>query len=215
MSEILLISSQTIDEADKEINVGRLLQNINIRFRGIPESKESELIIDSPYALSSYLLEDSEKSPLLEDGGMPTGDIGLFLNKALIITGRLKDLIIRGGVNISPFALENILRRESKIKEAAAIGLPHEIWGECIVACLLIKKNVNSEMLQLNILKRCTEELAEGMRPDYYVFLDNFPYSSTGKVQKHILVKCLTQLVLPGITGSPTLFIDLRGKNWA
>lgn len=215
MSEILLVASQTIDEADKEINVGRLLPNINIRFRRIPESRESELIIDSPYALSSYLLEDSEKSPLLEDGGMPTGDIGLLLNKALIITGRLKDLIIRGGVNISPFALENILQRESNIKEAAAIGLPHEIWGECIVACLVIKKNIDSEMLQLNIQKRCTEELAEGMRPDYYVFLDNFPYSSTGKVQKHILVKRLTQLVLPGITGSPTLFIDLRGKNWA
>lgn len=215
MSEILLVASQTINEAEKESNVGQLLPNINIRFREIPESKESELIVYSPYALSSYLLEDSEKSPLLEDGGMPTGDIGLLLNKALIITGRLKDLIIRGGVNISPIALENILQRESKIKETAVIGLPHEIWGECIVACLILKKNIDSEMFQLNIQRRFTEDLAEGMRPDYYVFLDSFPYSSTGKVQKHILVKRLTQLVLPGITGSPNLFIDLRGKNWA
>jgi acyl-CoA synthetase (AMP-forming)/AMP-acid ligase II len=192
MSEVLLVAAQTRVEAAEQINVGHLLPGVHATFRAIPERREPELVINTPYALSSYLLEDGESSPLLGDGGMPTGDAGQMEGDALIITGRLKDLIIRGGLNVTPVAVENVLKRELGIQEVAVVGLPHDIWGESIVACLVAESGRNVDTLQANLHLRCTKELAEGMRPDRYVWLEDLPHASTGKVQKHVLIERFT-----------------------
>jgi acyl-CoA synthetase (AMP-forming)/AMP-acid ligase II len=192
MSEVLLVAAQTRAEAETQINVGHLLSGIHATCRVIPEYSEPELVINTPYALTSYLLEYGESSPLLEDGGMPSGDVGEMVGEALVITGRLKDLIIRGGLNVSPVAVENILQRELGVQEVAVVGLPHDIWGESIVACLLVEEGIDIETLQANLQRRCTKELAEGMRPDRYVWLNDLPRTSTGKVQKKILVRQLS-----------------------
>jgi long-chain acyl-CoA synthetase len=191
MSEVLLVSAQIRAEADTGSNVGRLLPGVRAAFRAMPERSELELVIHTPYALTSYLLEDGEASPLLDDGGMPSGDVGQMEGDALIITGRLKDLIIRGGLNVSPVAVENVLLRESGVQEAAVVGLPHDFWGESIVACLVAETDANNATLQENLQLRCVKELGEGMRPDRYVWLDSLPRASTGKVQKHVLIERL------------------------
>ena len=191
MSEVLLVSAQTRAEADTSSNVGRLLPGVHATFRAVPERGESELVINTPYALLGYLLEDGETSPLLVDGGMPSGDVGQMEGDALIITGRLKDLIIRGGLNVSPVAVENVLLREPGVQEVAVVGLPHDFWGETIVACLVAEAGADVDTLQISIHLRCAKELGEGMRPDRYVWLDTLPRASTGKVQKHVLVRQL------------------------
>ena len=191
MSEVLLVSAQTRGEADNSTNVGHLLPGVHATFRAVPERGEPELVINTPYALIGYLLEDGESSPLLADGGMPSGDVGQMEGDALVITGRLKDLIIRGGLNVSPVAVENILLREPGVQEVAVVGLPHEFWGEAIVACLVAETGNSIDTLQANLQLRCSKELGDGMRPDRYVWLDNFPRASTGKVQKHVLVERL------------------------
>jgi len=188
MSEVLLVSAQTPTEAATQINAGRLLKGVHATFRFIPENREYELVIRTPYALTSYLLEDGHSSPLLDNGAMPTGDVGQVVDDALIITGRLKDLIIRGGINISPVAVENVLQRELGVKEVAVVGLPHGVWGESIVACLVAEDGFNVEELKVKLHLRSTKELAEGMRPDRYVWLSDLPRASTGKVQKNLLV---------------------------
>ena len=192
MSEVLLVATQTRTEADTQINIGQLLPGVYATFRGIPEFSVPEMVINTPYALTSYLLEDGESSPLLADGGMPSGDIGKIENDALTITGRLKDLIIRGGINVSPIAVEKVLQREPGIQEVAVVGLQNDIWGESIVACLVVKTGINVDELQAKLHLRCTKELAEGMRPDDYVWLNDLPRASTGKVQKHFLIERLT-----------------------
>lgn len=188
MSEVLLVSAQTRTEADTNNNVGRLLPGVRAAFNDVPGRSELELVIYTPYALTSYLLEDGETSPLLADGGMPSGDVGQLEGNALIITGRLKDFIIRGGLNVSPVAVENVLLREPGVQEVAVVGVPHDFWGESIVACLVAKAGANIDTLLLSLQLRCSKELGEGMRPDSYVWLDKLPCASTGKVQKHILV---------------------------
>ena len=60
---------------------------------------------------------------------MPTGDIGEIKGDKLYITGRIKDLIIRGGINISPLSIENIILSEGGVDEVAVVGLPHEFGG--------------------------------------------------------------------------------------
>ena len=189
MSEVLLVSAQTQVEAGNQINVGRLLNGVQVSFRTELESGAAELVINTPYALKTYLLEDSEMSPLLTDGGMPSGDVGEMVDGALVITGRLKDLIIRGGLNVSPVAVENVLMREDGVQEVAVVGLPHDFWGESIVACIVADPDVEAETLQSSIIQRCLRELGEGMRPDRYVWLDSLPRATTGKVQKHVLAQ--------------------------
>ena len=191
MSEVLLVAAQTRNEAAGQINVGRLLPNVQVSFRNISEHSGSELVINTPFALTGYLLEEGESSPLLGDGGMPSGDVGELMGGALVITGRLKDLIIRGGINVSPVAVENVIQREPGVLEVAVVGLPHEIWGESIVACLVIEAGGNVELLQAKLHLRCTKELTEGMRPDRYVWMEDLPHASTGKVQKNVLVSRL------------------------
>jgi acyl-CoA synthetase (AMP-forming)/AMP-acid ligase II len=188
MSEVLLVSAQTRAEANTNIDVGHLLPGVCASFRDVTDRRDKELVINTPYALVGYLLEDSETSPLLENGGMPSGDMGRMEGDALVITGRLKDLIIRGGLNISPVAVEDTLLRESGVQEAAVVGVPHEFWGESIVACLVASEGVNTEAVQENLRFRCVKELGEGMRPDRYIWLDTLPRSSSGKVQKHVLI---------------------------
>jgi long-chain acyl-CoA synthetase len=191
MSEVLLVSAQTQVEAVNQFNVGRLLNGVQVTFRTEPESGEAELVVNTPYALRTYLLEVNEMSPLLVDGGMPSGDMGEMVDDALVITGRLKDLIIRGGLNVSPVAVENVLLREEGVQEVAVVGLPHDFWGESIVACIVADPNVEVETLQSSIMQRCLRELGEGMRPDRYFWLDSLPRATTGKVQKHVLAQRL------------------------
>ena len=188
MSEVLLVSAQTRAEADTSSNVGYLLPSVRAAFRAAPERIGLELVIHTPYALTSYLLEDGETSPLLVDGGMPSGDVGRMEGDALVITGRLKDLIIRGGLNVTPVTVENVLLREPGVQEVAVVGLPHDFWGESIVACLVAEAGTDVDTLQANLHCRCAKDLGEGMRPDRYVWLDALPRASTGKVQKHVLV---------------------------
>lgn len=187
MSEVLLVSAQSRAEADTGNNVGRLLPGVHAAFRAVPERGESELVIHTPYALTAYLLEDSEVSPLLPDGGMPSGDMGRMDDDALVITGRLKDLIIRGGLNVSPAMVEDVLLRERGVLEAAVVGQPHDFWGEAIVACLVAEAGADVDSMQADLNRRCARELGEGMRPDRYVWLDALPRASSGKVQKHVL----------------------------
>lgn len=187
MSEVLLVAAQTRAEAVSRNGVGRPLPGVSASFRAVPELNAAELVIHTPWALTGYLLEQGEGTPLLTDGGMPSGDLGEVSEGELAITGRLKDLIIRGGLNVSPVAVEDALLREPGVLEAAVVGLPHDFWGETIVACLVAEPGVDAAALQAALEARCARALGEGMRPDRYVWLEALPRASTGKIQKYRL----------------------------
>ena len=187
MSEVLLVAAQTRAEAESRTGVGRLLPGVTASFRAAPEMNAEELVIHTLWALTGYLLEQGEGSPLLEDGGMPSGDLAEVVDASLNITGRLKDLIIRGGLNVSPVAVEDVLLREPGVLEAAVVGLQHDFWGETIVACLVAEAGADRAALQTALQARCARELGEGMRPDRYVWLESLPRASTGKIRKYLL----------------------------
>lgn len=187
MSEVLLVSAQTKKEAESRCDVGKLLTGISVNFRSLQENSEQEIIIHTPYAYKEYLLESGYSFPLMVDGGIPTGDTGYLEKDTLIISGRLKDLIIRGGLNVSPVSIENVLLSEPGVQEVAVLGLQHEFWGESIVACLIAESGFSHITLENSLRTRCQNELSEGMRPDRYIWLKDLPRSTTGKIQKHIL----------------------------
>jgi acyl-CoA synthetase (AMP-forming)/AMP-acid ligase II len=105
----------------------------------------------------------------------------------LRITGRLKDLIIKGGVNIAPVTLENVLAGLPGLEDVAVISVPHEFWGEAIVVCVQPAAGADLKSLEQAVRTRCQERLARSHHPDRIVILERFPRAVTGKVQKNQL----------------------------
>ncbi|MCF7800166.1 acyl--CoA ligase [Candidatus Babeliales bacterium] len=117
-----------------------------------------------------------------------TGDIGyLDSDGHLFITDRKKDLIIRGGINISPKEIEEVILNYSNVKEVAVIGLTDDYMGEKIVAVI----NSDDNISELDIKKYCKNFLAAFKIPTEVVFMKNFPKSVTGKIQKNFLKESL------------------------
>lgn len=185
MSEVLFVSVQMRDEATRSANVGRLLEEISLTHEAAEDLHTKELVIHTPWKLVDYLLEHEQVLlPFNDKGGMPTGDIGELIDDRLKITGRLKDLIIRGGVNVSPIAIEEVLSKFEQVKDVAVIGTPDKVWGEAITACVVPNAALGRDKLQNALRGHCKEHLAVSMRPDHYIWLDELPRSNTGKVLK-------------------------------
>ncbi|HSH01837.1 MAG TPA: class I adenylate-forming enzyme family protein [Anaerolineae bacterium] len=197
LSELLFVTSNHRNNEIRSNSVGQFLDGIQLETRtqsghSLPVGEEGAIWLKTPYALAGYLNPDDNQiiSPL-QDGWFPTGDVGyLDADNYLYITGRLKDLIIHGGVNVSPRAVEERLLHYPGILHVAVIGRPHAVWGEEIVACLVIDLN---QEVDLGELKRyCQENLQPDAVPSEFKILAELPRSSTGKIQKNQLRELLT-----------------------
>lgn len=190
-SELLLVSAQTRARAELMVaDVGQPLSELTLTFRRDQDGRD-ELVIRSPFAALSYLSENGLAAISESDGFVPTGDVGKLEDGFLHITGRIKDLIIRGGVNISPRAVENVLGDLPGVEDVAVVGIPHEFWGEELVACVQASAEVDPVALEAAIRRRCRERLARSYQPDRVAILPTFPRAVTGKVQKGILQRNL------------------------
>ena len=148
----------------------------------------SELLIASPYRMMGYLQDGELVSPFNEDGYLDTGDLARTEESRIEITGRVKDIIIRGGINTSPARIESVLSRCEIVDEVAVVGLPHAFWGEEIVAVV-----VSERYDEGSILAFCRHELDSHEVPDRIVRADALPRSFIGKVLKRELVERLTR----------------------
>jgi acyl-CoA synthetase (AMP-forming)/AMP-acid ligase II len=186
-SELLLVSAQNpADAAASAEHVGAPLHELILSFRTDSEGRR-ELMVTSPYAMLGYLTAEELTTPVTVEGAMPTGDIAELKSGSLHITGRIKDLIIRGGVNVAPQAIENVLRDVPGVLDIAVIGRPHSFWGETIVVCVEADRSVDPTTLETAIRQRCQTSLARPYRPDEISILDSLPRGTTGKIQKHLL----------------------------
>jgi acyl-CoA synthetase (AMP-forming)/AMP-acid ligase II len=114
-----------------------------------------------------------------------TGDVGrLDGDSSLSITGRKKDIIIRGGVNISPAAIEEELMRVAGISEVAVVSIPHELYGEDIVAVLKLEAGVELESILNSVVAHAKRNLAQHQQPARYIAIDELPRTANGKIQK-------------------------------
>jgi long-chain acyl-CoA synthetase len=132
-----------------------------------------------------YLGEDGEKI-VSATGRVKTGDMG-YLDKEgfLYVSGRAKDLIIRGGINISPLEIENVLLEMPGIAEAAALGIEDKIYGEAIVALVVLQAGspTNSDL----IISHCQQNLSAVKIPANISIVDNLPKTDRGKLDRKSL----------------------------
>jgi long-chain acyl-CoA synthetase len=191
-SETMLTSSNSF-LFDKNVSgTGVLLEGVEIEVRDdagkvLSKGEEGNIFIKSPYLLKGYLgLQNTSLISPLKSGFFDTGDYGYQdHNNYLFITSRTKDLIIRGGVNISPRYIEDILLKNRMIREVAIIGKAHPFWGEEIVAFVVLEDSANFDME--SIIEYCKENITNDSIPTIIKVVNELPYSSTGKVQKNKL----------------------------
>ncbi len=172
----------------KANTVGRFIEHTEGMIRNIntdevqPVGTVGEICIRGYSVMQSYVnAPEATAETLQSDGWLRTGDMGFIdENNCLHITGRLKDMIIRGGENISPVEIEELLRSDGRAAEVKAVAVPDEHYGEEICACIVLKDGAVMSEEEARELVR--EKLAYFKVPRYVLFVETIPKTSSGKV---------------------------------
>lgn len=153
--------------------------------RELPPGKIGEIVIRGKNVMVGYLNRPEATGEALRGGWLRSGDLGYKDEDGYIhIVDRKKDLIIRGGQNIYPAEVENVLYRHPAVYEAAVIGVPDEKYGEEVKAFVSLKKEYQGRVDEEEILRFCQEHLAYYKTPKSVEFLDELPKNSVGKIIK-------------------------------
>lgn len=183
------LTFQSRDDAVQGNDYSGFIDGIDYSLRG--DSEYSELWLRSAYCMLGYRLGDEVDLPVDGEGFMNTGDIAEVAGGRVKVTGRKKDIIIKGGVNVSPRQVEAAVSVVSGVDDVAVIGIEHEFWGEQVVACVV---SVNCD-IERSVIEHCKKVLPAQDVPDRVVVFDEFPRSFIGKLQTRKLVdrvrKCL------------------------
>jgi len=154
----------------------------------LPSGQTGEIVIKGPGVMKGYWNKPVETAEVLRNGWLHTGDIGYADNDGyLYITDRKKDLIIRGGENIYPKEIENVLHMHPQVLEAGVIGIPDPVYGEVVKAFVVLKTAFAATEEQL--MDFCKENLPTYKRPKSIQFMDSLPKSAVGKILRRELRK--------------------------
>lgn len=146
-----------------------------------------EFWIKGPNIMQGYYCQPEETAAVLKDAWFATGDLGYRdADNYFYIVGRKKEMIIRGGANIYPREVEEVLLKLEQVAEAAVVGIPDKFMGERVKAVVVLKKGKQLDESQLK--EFCSQRLAEYKVPRLVEFRDSLPRNSTGKVLKRLLV---------------------------
>ena len=184
-------------------SVGRLVPGIEGVIRDelgdpVPAGTPGELWVRGPQVSGEYV---GHGSVLDADGWFPTRDRAWFDQDGyLFIEGRSDDTIIRGGENIAPAEIEDVLVHHPGVREAAVLGMPDDEWGERIVAALVPRPEVALDPDEVRAYVRA--RLRGSRTPDDVVVVDELPHSPTGKLLRRELRSLLT---VTAVTGGDTL----------
>ena len=192
LSETTFLTTETANSISVrcEGSVGGVLPNVEITFRPVEGGiayEFQEILIKTPFIFDGYLNERGEVLGPFENGFFPTGDLGYLDNNGqLIITGRCKDIIKKGGQLVSLREIENLAMRSPFVESAAATVISHSFYGECYVLFvqLLQPIDVATEDVVRNYLY---STLAKYKWPEKIEFVDKFQYTGSGKIRKFLL----------------------------
>jgi fatty-acyl-CoA synthase len=189
-----LISATRPDDSpdDKALTIGRPLPHAHCKIvddhgatqpLGVP----GEICVQGYQVMAGYEgLSEATAAAIDADGFLHTGDLGTMDERGyLTITGRLKDLIIRGGENIYPREIEERLFEHPDVSDVAVIGVPDERWGEVVAA--VIRPVEGAMPTAAGLHDWCRAALAPFKTPSRWFVVEQFPMTASGKVQKFVL----------------------------
>ena len=135
-----------------------------------------------------YKMPEDTKKAIDEEGWLHTGDLGTVdENGYFKVTGRIKEMIIRGGENIYPREIEEFLRKNQKVRDVYVVGIPDKKYGEQVLAAIILKPGEmasNDEFVSF-----CQGKIARHKIHRYWEFVDSVPMTASGKVQKFRMVE--------------------------
>jgi len=196
-----VITQTTTDDTfeRKTSTVGRALPHTEVKIidpntgKEVPLGNNGELLTRGYLVMNGYHNDpENTKTTIEPDGWLHSGDIASMDEHGyVVITGRLKEMIIRGGENIYPREIEEFLYQYPGIKDVQVIGVPSEKYGEEVMAWVIPHDGVTLDADAIKL--HCREQIAGFKVPKYVKFVDSFPTTVTGKVQKFIMRQMATK----------------------
>ncbi|MFT4008695.1 MAG: long-chain fatty acid--CoA ligase [Nocardioidaceae bacterium] len=180
-------------EQRRVLSIGKPIWGVEVQVVGddgtrLPPGADNvgEIVIRGHNVMKGYYKRPDATAEAIRDGWFHTGDLGYQDEDGFFfIVDRLKDLVIRGGYNVYPREVEEVLYEHADIVEAAVIGKPHERLGEEVVAYVSLKPGANTTAEDLTV--HCKERLAAYKYPREIHILDELPHGPTGKILKREL----------------------------
>jgi fatty-acyl-CoA synthase len=205
MTETSPVSFQSsIDDLlDRRVStVGRIHPHVEVKIvdgdgKTVPPDTKGEILTRGYSVMRGYWGDDKMTGEAIDDGGwMHTGDLGVLdADGYCNIVGRVKDMVIRGGENIYPREVEEYLYRHQKIQDVQVFGVPDDRFGEELCAWIKLRGGESAD--EEEIRDFCKGQIAHFKIPRYIRFVDEFPMTVTGKVQKFIMrEKMIEELTL-------------------
>lgn len=149
----------------------------------VPAGQPGEVVVRGATVIGGYEDNPAANSSSFVHGWFRTGDQGyLDADGYLHLVARIKELINRGGEKISPLEIDDVLLGHPAVDAAACFGVPHDIWGEEVEAAVELRDGAHTSTTDL--LKYCTERLADYKRPKQIHIMDSIPRTATGKIQR-------------------------------
>jgi len=186
-----ITQTRTEDSIELRVaTVGRALPGAEVKIVDIetgatlPPGKQGELCARGYMVMKGYYKMPEETAKVIDaDGWLHTGDLAVMdENGYCKITGRIKQMIIRGGENIYPREIEEFLYTHPKISDVQIYGVPDRKYGEQVMAAVILKKGV--EMAEQEVKDFCKGRIANYKIPRYVKFVDSYPMTASGKIQK-------------------------------
>ena len=201
MTETSPVSFQTRRDDPFEARVstvGRVMPHVEVKIVDanghiVPRGEPGELCTRAYSVMIGYWEDQERTREVLEPAGwMHSGDVATIDEDGYCrITGRIKDIVIRGGENISPREVEEYLYRHPAIRDVQVIGVPDDKYGEELCAWVVLRPDAS--VTGDDIREFCRGQIAHYKIPRYIKFVDGYPMTATGKVQKFVMRKSMAE----------------------
>ncbi len=184
--------SKTTDSLEARVNtVGAAIFGVECKIvdpatnEEVPDGVDGEFVARGYNIMKGYYkMPEATAAAIDEDGWLHTGDLARRdSNGYYKITGRIKDMIIRGGENIYPKEIEDFIYTHPKVSDVQVIGVPDKQYGEEIMACIILKEGETSS--EEEIKEYVMTHMAKHKTPKYVDFVDSFPMNAAGKILKY------------------------------
>jgi fatty-acyl-CoA synthase len=196
MTETSPVSSQSSVDDSVELRcttVGRVHDNVEVKIVDpktgltVPRGTFGEFCTRGYSVMLGYWNDDTATAAAIDRARwMHTGDLAVMDDAGYLnIVGRIKDMIIRGGENVYPREIEEFLHTHPAVSEAQVVGVPDQRYGEAICACIRLRPGMS--LTEDEVRAFCRGQIAHYKTPRYVRFVESFPMTVTGKVQKFLL----------------------------
>ncbi len=187
----VMTQTKTDDPLEKKVStVGKELEGIEVKVIN-PETgalckpgEQGELCCRGYNVMKGYYKKPEETAKVIDsDGWLHSGDLGIKDEDGYFkVTGRIKDMIIRGGENIYPREIEEFLYGMEEIQDVQVAGIPDEKYGEVVGAFIILKEG--KTLQEEDVIDFCRGKIARFKIPQYVFFVDSYPMTGSGKIQK-------------------------------